>query len=103
MVGDIIQPLRPLPLRREARLLAGAARVTIVSKAWASNLDARFNIRSKLKVVTNGYDPEEVTDVKPQGFGHFAIVTRRYFLSAGKGYHARTLGTEAAGESGHIP
>src|SRR5262249_45463447 len=52
VVGNIIQPLRPLALRREARLLAGAAGVTIVSKAWASELDARFNIGSKLKVVT---------------------------------------------------
>jgi glycosyltransferase involved in cell wall biosynthesis len=74
MVVDIIQPLRPLALRREARLLAGAAGVTIVSEAWASDLDARFNVGSKLKVVTNGYDPEEVRDVEAHDFGHFAIV-----------------------------
>jgi glycosyltransferase involved in cell wall biosynthesis len=74
MVADIIQPLRRLALQREARLLAGAAGVTTVSEAWASDLDARFNVGSKLKVVTNGYDPEEVRDVEPQDFGHFAIV-----------------------------
>lgn len=74
MVTDIVQPLRPLVLRREASLLAGAAGVTTVSKAWASDLDTRFNVGSKLKVVTNGYDPEEVRDVKPHDFGHFAIV-----------------------------
>src|SRR5262249_38367851 len=74
MVANIIKPLRPLALRREARLLAGAAGVTTVSEAWASDLDARFNIGSKLKVVTNGYDPEQLVDVKAHDFGHFAIV-----------------------------
>jgi glycosyltransferase involved in cell wall biosynthesis len=74
MVADIIQPFRPLALRREARLLSGAAGVTIVSDAWSCDLNARFNVGSKLKVVTNGYDPEEVRDVKPHDFGHFAIV-----------------------------
>src|SRR5215475_7796818 len=33
MVTDVIQPLRPIVLRREARLLAGAAGVTTVSDA----------------------------------------------------------------------
>jgi glycosyltransferase involved in cell wall biosynthesis len=73
-VANVIQRLRPLALQREARLLAGAAGVTIVSEAWASDLDTRFNVGSKLKVVTNGYDPEEVRDVEPHDFGHFAIV-----------------------------
>ena len=58
----------------EARLLKGAAAVTIVSQAWASDLDSRFNIGSKLHVVTNGYDAEEFSSVQPYGFGHFAIV-----------------------------
>jgi glycosyltransferase involved in cell wall biosynthesis len=37
-------------------------------------MDSRFGVGPKLHVITNGYDPEEFTEVKPHEFGHFAIV-----------------------------
>ena len=37
-------------------------------------LDDRFNLGSKLYVVPNGYDPEEVKEIRPHDFGHVAIV-----------------------------
>jgi glycosyltransferase involved in cell wall biosynthesis len=37
-------------------------------------LDRRFGVGSKLHVISNGYDPEELAAVEPHDFGHFAIV-----------------------------
>jgi hypothetical protein len=37
-------------------------------------MDERFHVGSKLHVVTNGYDSEELADIEPYGFGHPAIV-----------------------------
>ena len=37
-------------------------------------MDSRFGLGPKLHVITNGYDPEELADIKPYDFGHFAIV-----------------------------
>jgi glycosyltransferase involved in cell wall biosynthesis len=56
------------------RLLAGSAAVTIVSPSWGESLDRRFGVGSKLHVISNGYDPEELAVVEPHDFGHFAIV-----------------------------
>jgi glycosyltransferase involved in cell wall biosynthesis len=61
-------------IREEARLLAGSAAVTIVSQSWAKTLDRQHRLGSKLHVITNGYDPEELADIKPLKFDHFAIV-----------------------------
>jgi glycosyltransferase involved in cell wall biosynthesis len=66
--------VRSATVRREARLLAGAAAVTIVSPSWATALDRRFDVGSKLHVIANGYDPEDLALVKPAVFDHFAIV-----------------------------
>jgi glycosyltransferase involved in cell wall biosynthesis len=65
---------RPADMQEEARLLAGCAAVTIVSRSWGLALDHHFGLGSKLHVITNGYEPEGLTDVKPDNFGHFAIV-----------------------------
>ena len=43
-------------------------------------MDPRFGLGSKLHVVTNGYDPEELTSVEPYDFGHFAIVYTGNFI-----------------------
>jgi glycosyltransferase involved in cell wall biosynthesis len=61
-------------IRKEARLVAGAAAVTIVSCSWGSAMDHRFHLGPRLHVVTNGYDPEELANVAPHDFGHRAIV-----------------------------
>jgi glycosyltransferase involved in cell wall biosynthesis len=37
-------------------------------------MDHCFGLGSKLHVVSNGYDPEDLSGVKPHNFGHFAIV-----------------------------
>jgi glycosyltransferase involved in cell wall biosynthesis len=78
---DTIQALRPMVARLEARLLAGAGAVTIVSPSWGSDLDRRYKVGSKLHVVTNGYDPEEIMEVTPHDFGHFAIVYAGLFFA----------------------
>jgi glycosyltransferase involved in cell wall biosynthesis len=62
------------PLQEEARLLADCAAVTIVSPSWGLALDRRYGIGPKVHVLTNGYDPEELGDIRPHDFGHAAIV-----------------------------
>jgi len=46
----------------------------VVSPSLAADLDYRFRLGSKLHVVTNGYDSEELKPIQPQHFDHFAIV-----------------------------
>jgi glycosyltransferase involved in cell wall biosynthesis len=61
-------------IQEEERLLAGSAAVTIVSPSWGEILDQQHGVRSKLHVVTNGYDAEDLAQVVPAQYGHFAIV-----------------------------
>lgn len=61
-------------VQEEKRLLAGSAAVTIVSPSWGEVLDRQHGVDSKLHVITNGYDPEDLSQVEPAQFGHFAIV-----------------------------
>ena len=68
------RPIHTAAVKEEAKILADSAAVTIVSASWGSAMNHRFNLGSKLNVVTNGYDPEELVNVKPYDFGHFAIV-----------------------------
>lgn len=60
--------------RREASLLEDCAAITIVSPSWGSALDQRFGVGSKLHVVTNGYNSDEMAAVQPHDFGHCAFV-----------------------------
>jgi glycosyltransferase involved in cell wall biosynthesis len=62
------------PVQEESYLLAGSAAVTIVSPSWGEVLDRQHGVSSKLHVITNGYDPEDLSLVEPVEFGHFAIV-----------------------------
>ena len=78
-VAGVIPIPQAMVTQLEVRLLAGAAAVTTVSQSKAFVLDSRFNLGSKLHVVTNGYDPEELAEVKPHDFGHFAIVYAGHF------------------------
>jgi glycosyltransferase involved in cell wall biosynthesis len=61
-------------VRKEAPVIAGSAAVTTVSPSWGSVMDGQFGIGSKLHVVSNGYDAEELATVEAHDFGHFAIV-----------------------------
>jgi glycosyltransferase involved in cell wall biosynthesis len=67
-------PARPAVIREEARLLANCAGVTIVSPSWGEAMDRHFGLGPKLHVILNGYDPEDLADIKAHDFGHFAIV-----------------------------
>ena len=73
-VTEMIRPLQPVIDRLEARLVAGSTAITTVSPSWADDLDAKYKVKAKLHVITNGYDPEDLAHVKPHNFGHFAIV-----------------------------
>jgi glycosyltransferase involved in cell wall biosynthesis len=64
----------PTVAKEEAKLLAGAAAITTVSPSWGSIMDQNFGVGSKLQIVPNGYDPEELCDIQAHDFGHFAIV-----------------------------
>jgi glycosyltransferase involved in cell wall biosynthesis len=65
---------RSRTILKERGLLSGCAAVTIVSPGWSANVDRRYGFGSKTHVITNGYDPEELAQVQPYKFGHFAIV-----------------------------
>jgi glycosyltransferase involved in cell wall biosynthesis len=64
----------PLAVRKEASVLAGGAAVTTVSRSWGLVLDRQFAIGPKVHVVSNGYDREELANITPRDFGHFAVV-----------------------------
>jgi glycosyltransferase involved in cell wall biosynthesis len=66
--------LHAISVRIEASVLARAAGVTAVSPSLAAALESRFGLANKLQVVTNGYDGEELSNIKAQEFDHFAIV-----------------------------
>jgi glycosyltransferase involved in cell wall biosynthesis len=65
---------RSAATRVEADMLEGCAAVTIVSPSWGDALDRSFSVGSKIHIVTNGYDPDEMAAVKPHDFGHCAFV-----------------------------
>lgn len=68
------RPPRPVTIQEEASLLQGCAAVTVVSPSWSADLDRCYGVGAKLHVITNGYNPDEMTAVKPHDFGHCAIV-----------------------------
>jgi glycosyltransferase involved in cell wall biosynthesis len=55
----------------EEALIDGSSAVVAISE---SLLSGRGALNSKLHVITNGFDPEEMEQIKPCDFGHFAIV-----------------------------
>lgn len=73
-VGNPHHTSQSIVIQEETRLLADCAVVTIVSRSWGLAMERRFGLGPKLHVLTNGYDPEELRDVIPHEFGHFAIV-----------------------------
>ncbi len=74
--SKLLSQLTRIP--EEAKLVTGSSAVTVVSN---SLLNGKLNIDSKLHVITNGFDPEEMAQVKPFDFDHFAIVyTGTFFI-----------------------
>jgi glycosyltransferase involved in cell wall biosynthesis len=55
----------------EDALIDRSSAVVAISK---SLLNGTGSLNSKLHVITNGFDPEEMEQIKPYDFGHFAIV-----------------------------
>jgi glycosyltransferase involved in cell wall biosynthesis len=68
------RPSRKRTIQEEAHLIENSAGITIVSPSWGASLDRRHGVGSKLHVVSNGYDPDEMVDVKAHEFGHCAFV-----------------------------
>jgi len=69
--------LKPLPRRiakEEETLINSCAAVTAVSPSLADSLRRRFQEIKNLFVVTNGFDPDDLSNIQPYNFGHFAIV-----------------------------
>lgn len=60
--------------RREARLFKRSAGVFVVSPSMEKWLAGSFGEEAKIRVVPNGYDPEELSIIEPMAFDHFAIV-----------------------------
>lgn len=60
--------------KAERSALGDCAGVTVVSHSWGAALDQAFGVGAKLHVVSNGYDPREMEQVKAHDFGHFALV-----------------------------
>jgi glycosyltransferase involved in cell wall biosynthesis len=65
---------RQTELDLEKELLKRCAAAIAVSPGVAADLEERCPPGKRVHVVTNGYDPEELADVQPFRFGHFAIV-----------------------------
>jgi len=55
----------------QTEIYRGSSAATAISP---SLLKSRFSPDLKTRVITNGFDPEELRDIPPYQFGHFAIV-----------------------------
>jgi len=60
--------------KQEGACLAKAAAASIVSPCWRALLDDQFHCGDKVKVISNGYDPELLRAVPETDFGHAALV-----------------------------
>ena len=60
--------------RLEGVLLERASAVTVVSRSLGQSLAEQFEIHDKVRVISNGFDAEDLALVEPASFGHFAIV-----------------------------
>ncbi|WP_447964777.1 glycosyltransferase [Nitrospira sp. Ecomares 2.1] len=61
-------------IQEEQELLQKSAAVTIVSPSWAWDLRKRYDLKEKVHIISNGFDPEELTQVQPTQFPYFTIV-----------------------------
>lgn len=61
--------------RLERRLLRHSAAVSVVSPSMNKSFTEHFGTRDdRVRVITNGFDPDQMEGVKPFDFGHPAIV-----------------------------
>lgn len=69
--AETLPSVRQTIRRRESDLVEGSSAVSSIS---TSLLGDRPGLRGKMHVITNGFDPEEMAQIRPYEFGHFAIV-----------------------------
>lgn len=58
----------------EARLVHGAAGVTVVSPSWGRVIGPRFGVESKIVTLWNGYDADMFCSVEAKKWDHCAVV-----------------------------
>jgi glycosyltransferase involved in cell wall biosynthesis len=61
-------------MRKERELVQKAYALTVVSPGIAEELRGRYPFGKNIRIITNGYDPEEMGVVTPTQFDHSAIV-----------------------------
>jgi|SRR5215831_3185647 len=62
------------PIEKEKALLAASSAVIGISPSLVQSLRSQFGLTQTVKVITNGFDPEELARIPRHAFGHFAIV-----------------------------
>lgn len=68
-----VSPASKSIIQKENQFLEKAAKVTIVSNSWKRNLQEQYRLGNKVFTISNGYDPEELSKVRPIRFEHFSI------------------------------
>jgi Glycosyl transferase 4-like domain len=58
----------------EKSVLRGATAAIIVSRSWAKNQEKTFGNWASTKVITNGFDPTELSAISPVIFDDFSVV-----------------------------
>lgn len=59
---------------REARTLAGCAAVVTVSELLGQTIGRQFGVSEKVTAIRSGYDPDELSSIRPTRFADTAIV-----------------------------
>jgi glycosyltransferase involved in cell wall biosynthesis len=74
-IGDPhLLPANPADILLEQATVTRCAAAIAVSPSIAAVLERRYRIASKLHVLANGYDADEMSVIQPSHFGHFAFV-----------------------------
>jgi glycosyltransferase involved in cell wall biosynthesis len=71
MPNHVKDPANFAICQRESELVQSSSAVIAVSKSY---FNGRAEFASKMHVISNGFDPEESASIRPEDFGHFAIV-----------------------------
>ena len=69
-------------INQERKLLQNCAAVTIVSPISGEVLGEKYKVKHKVVAITNGYDVNDVMNVKALPFNHFSIIFAGSLISA---------------------
>ena len=61
-------------IKKEKFLLENSAAVSVVAPSMKISLERQFNIRGKIHVITNGYDPDDFKNFGKKKTGKFKII-----------------------------